>query len=104
MKPRFKSRRRRRTKIDFYVQGKAYPRYVSRMVLSAKLRRPLQNFEDACHINGDSLNNNMSNLQAGDRLNNIIDDLELGRLSTSRYYVDRAIARLENLRLTLRHV
>ncbi len=94
----FKDARRRRKKIELWRDGRGYHRYVSRLVLSAKIQRPLCAFEDACHVDGNPLNNTMSNLQAGDRLNNIIDDLELGRLSTSRYYIDRAIVRLEELR------
>ena len=40
----------------------------------------------------------MVNLKASDRLNNIIDEVELGRIKTTTEYLDLAIQRLEELR------
>ena len=75
--------------------------YVSRLVLAAKLGRQLEQWEEACHINGNHSDNRMDNLEVGCRLNNIIDDLETGRLKTSVKQIDRAIQRLEALRSRL---
>ena len=40
----------------------------------------------------------MPNLMVGDHLNNIIDDLEIGKRETSLEYLDEAITRLMDLR------
>ena len=72
--------------------------YVSRLVLSAKLGRKLERWEDARHINGNHADNSMDNLEVGCRLNNVIDDFENGLLVTSVEQIDKAIARLEELK------
>lgn len=93
---------RKRTWIDVRDPGEQRKKpYIARLVLSAKLGRTLESWEDACHKNGDCGDNSMDNLQVGCRLNNIIDDIELGRLKTSPEQIERAIARLEALKLGL---
>ena len=84
-----------------YVKDPGKPRksqYVARLVLAAKLGRTLESWEEACHINGDHADNSMENIQVGCRLNNIIDDLETGRLKTSVEQIDRAMQRLQALK------
>ncbi len=71
---------------------------LARVVLTAKLGKELEPYEDACHINNDPTDDRMVNLKAADRLNNIIDEIEAGRIGTSVYYLDLAIERLEELR------
>ncbi len=99
LKPYFKNnKKRKRMVLCLYVRGKRKRVSVARLVLSAKLGRPLLRLEDACHINGNPLDNRMRNLRAADRVNNIIDEIELGRLSTTPFYVDMAIRRLEDFK------
>ena len=76
-------------------------RYISRLVLSAKIGRQLQPWEEARHLNGDHADNRMENLAVGCRLNNVIDDLESGRLQTSVEQIDAAIERLQALKATM---
>jgi hypothetical protein len=72
---------------------------VARIVLSAKLGRPLYDWEDACHIDGNPLNDSMNNLKAGSRVNNVIDEYVLGRLPIPPdEEIDIAIARLQSLK------
>ena len=40
----------------------------------------------------------MVNLKVSDRLNNIIDEIELGRIDTTNEYLDQAIQRLQALK------
>lgn len=90
---------RRRRWIDVRDPGKPRKKpYVARLVLSAKLGRELEPWEDACHQDGDSSNNSMDNLEVGCRINNILDDIESGRLKTSVEQIDRAIERLQTLK------
>jgi hypothetical protein len=71
----------------------------ARIVLSAKLGRPLLPWEDACHVNGDNGDDRMENLEAKSRLRNIIDEYKIGRLSEiPNYEIDKAIAELEALK------
>ena len=72
--------------------------YISRLVLAAKLGRELKQWEEACHINGNHGDNRMDNLEVGCRLNNILDDIESGRLHTSTEQIDKAIKRLQTLK------
>ncbi len=91
-----------RTYLNIRDTGKPHvKRYVARLVLSAKLGRELEPWEEACHGNGDHSDNSMSNLNVGCRLNNIIDDIELGRVKTSPQELERAIERLLKLRDTI---
>lgn len=93
--------KRRDMKVNFYINGKQKTCRVSRVVLSAKLNRVLEIWENACHIDGNHLNNTMQNLRAGCFLNNIIDDLENGSRKTTKEQIDRAIQRLTALRKSL---
>ena len=87
-----------RRKINLTVNGVRYTKALARIVLSAKLGRELKPYEDACHINGDPTDDRMVNLKASDRLNNIIDEVESGRIETTADYLDLAIERLQELR------
>lgn len=97
-KATYKNKKQGRAKLNLYVPGGRATKSRARLVLEAKLGRPLMPFEDACHINGDPTDDRMSNLKASDRLNNIIDEIEGGRIETTDEYLDLAIARLEALR------
>ena len=71
----------------------------ARLVLMAKLGRPLESWEEACHIDGDPTNDRMSNLEAKSRLRNIIDEYKLGRLpEIPDSEIDKAIAELQALK------
>ena len=96
LKPFYKDRRKTRLKYK-PLSGRSNIS-AARLVLSAKLGRELDPHEDACHINGDPLDNRMCNLRASDRLNNIIDEYELGRLKTTPELIDQAIERLHALK------
>lgn len=97
-KPTYKNNKGGRAKMNLVVDGVRYTKSLARLVLSAKLGRELQHFEDACHINGNPTDDRMVNLTASDRINNIIDELELGRLETTDDYLDLAIERLTALK------
>ena len=93
----------KRRRIDIKEPGQKKTKiFLARAVLSAKLMRPLESWEDACHLNGIPDDNRMSNLAAGCRLNNIIDELESGRIKTSEAELDRAIERLVKMKNTPR--
>jgi len=79
--------------------GKTYK--VVRVVLSAKLGRALEHWEQACHIDGNRTNNRMDNLQVGCFVNNAIDCLENGKRQSSVEQIKRAIKRLKGLLKTL---
>ena len=90
---------RKRKWLDVKDPGKPRKKpYVARLVLSAKLGRTLEPWEEACHQDGDSANNHMDNLEVGCRLNNILDELEAGRMQTSVEQIGRAIQRLHQLK------
>ena len=72
-------------------------RYVGRLILSAKLGRELEDWEQCCHIDGDRTNNSMANLQVGDFVNNAIDCLENGSRKSNLFQIQRAIKRLQKL-------
>ena len=97
-KPGYKDKRKLRHKITLSVNGRAWTKALARIVLSAKLGRELKPYEDACHINGNPLDDRMVNLKASDRLNNIIDEIELGRIDTTEEYLNQAIQRLQALK------
>jgi|TARA_R100000482_G_scaffold121107_1_gene66959 hypothetical protein len=72
---------------------------VARVVLTAKLGRPLLSWEDACHINGDNTDDRMENLEAKSRLRNIIDEYKIGRLHPiPNEEIDKAIKDLVSLK------
>ena len=94
-----KSGDRKRTWLDVRDPGKPRKKpYVARLVLSAKLGRTLEPWEDTRHMDGDPYNNRMDNLEAGCRLNNILDEIEAGRIHTSVEQIDIAMQRLQALR------
>ena len=97
-KPGYKDKRKLRYKIRLSVNGCASTKALARIVLSAKLGRELKPYEDACHINGNPLDDSMVNLKVSDRLNNIIDEIELGRIQTTEEYLNQAIQRLQALK------
>ncbi len=70
---------------------------VHRAVLSAKLGRELEDWEQCCHIDGNHNNNRMDNLQVGCFVNNAIDCLENGDRKSSPFQIQRAIKRLQKL-------
>jgi hypothetical protein len=71
----------------------------ARLILSAKLGRPLLSWEDACHVNGVNSDDRMENLEAKSRLRNIIDEYKIGRLlELPNEEIDKAIAELEALK------
>ncbi len=92
------SKSRGRLKVTFSIDGVKKTMRVSRVVLSAKLQRPLEDWEHARHKDGNSRNNHMSNLYPGCALLNLIDDLENGTRLTSDENIDEAIDRLLQLR------
>jgi uncharacterized membrane protein YjjP (DUF1212 family) len=94
LKPYKKDKTSKRLKLHLSVNGCKTAIALARIVLSAKLGRELESFEDACHINGDPSDDRMVNLKAADRLNNIIDDIESGRIETTEEYRDLAVKRL----------
>jgi len=95
IKPFYKDAKRNRQKYQLRDRINVS---AARLILSAKLGRQLQPYEDACHINGDPLDNRMCNLRASDRVNNILDEYEIGRLQTTEEYIDLAIKRLKALK------
>lgn len=68
-----------------------------RVILSAKLGRELESWEQCCHIDGNHHNNSMANLEVGDCVNNAIDCLENGNRKSSSSQIQRAIKRLQKL-------
>ena len=97
-----RSGQRERYWIDVVEPGQSRKKpYISRLILSAKLGRQLQPWEEARHLNGVRGDNRMENLAVGCRLNNIIDEFESGRLQTSVEQIDAAIERLQALKATM---
>jgi hypothetical protein len=68
-----------------------------RFNLECFLGRCLEPWEVCRHGSGGNQDHSMSNLQPGCQLNNIIDEIELGRLVTTRPQILRAINRLQCL-------
>jgi len=68
-----------------------------RAILSAKLGRPLEDWEQARHIDGDRFNNDMSNLEPGCFINNAIDDIVLGIRGTDLNNLLLAKERIDGL-------
>ena len=91
----FKSARRLGVRLSKH--GNGISKLSSRVILSAKLGRELEDWEQACHLDGDHYNNSMANLQVGCFVNNAIDCLENGDRKSSPSQIQRAIERLEKL-------
>ena len=96
LKPYKKGRNQQGVRI-YKKGGKKKDRYVGRLILSAKLGRELEDWEQCCHIDGNRFNNSMDNLQVGDFVNNAIDCLENGDRKSSPFQIQRAIKRLQKL-------
>ena len=81
-------------KVTFLSEGIRLNRRIATIVAAAKyLRWPLS-FEQVCHEDGNPQNNHPDNLSIKDQLNNIIDELFIGRRETTLEYIDLAILRL----------
>jgi hypothetical protein len=85
-----------RFQVGLYCPKRKYGhnKLLNRVVLSAKLGRELEGWEECRHLDGDRWNNRMDNLAVGDRINNVIDDYELGARTTSIENLNIAIHRL----------
>ena len=83
------ARSRKQVKLD----GKMFISH--RVILSAKLGRPLEPWEQVRHLDSDRNNNAMANLEPGCAILNMIDDIENGTRQTSAEYVKQAIERLQ---------
>jgi len=92
-----------RHQVGFYLPEHGYSRnkLLNRIVLSAKLGRELESWEECRHLDGNKLNNSFSNLAVGDRIHNVIDDYELGTRVTTIESIESAIERLLCLKSTL---
>ena len=73
-------------------------RITHRILLSAKLGRFIEPWEQVRHKDSDRNNNAMSNLMVGCAVLNMIDDIENGTRQTSAEYIDEAIERLIKIR------
>jgi hypothetical protein len=79
------------------IYGSKRPGRSGRFALECYLGRPLLSFEVARHgVNGPA-DHSYTNLQVGDSVNNMIDDLENGKSITSLSYLLEAVARLTRL-------
>lgn len=88
----------RRLSVSLFRKNKTRKSEIAhRVILSAKLRRELEVWEQTCHIDGNHNNNSMANLQVGDFVNNAIDCLENGNRKSSPSQIRRAIKRLQKL-------
>jgi hypothetical protein len=97
-----KGRGERRLKIELTDNnGSRRKVTLSRVVCAAKEGRWPEDYEHTCHIDGDCLNDTMDNLRFADVINNAIDEVECGKLTTSKEYVELAIHRLNELLKTL---
>ena len=88
---------RRRLGVDLCRNKTRKTEKAHRVILSAKLGRKLEDWEQTCHIDGNSRNNRMDNLQVGCWVNNAIDCLENGNRKSSPFQIQRAIKRLQKL-------
>ena len=70
---------------------------VARFVLAAKLGRPLEPWEHACHGPGGSKDDSMANLTVGCVINNTLDDIESGARQSSPEELRRALGRIQAL-------
>lgn len=83
--------------IQLRKDGAGISKQSHRMIVSAKLGRELEDWEQCCHIDGNRTNNRMDNLQVGCFVNNAIDCLENGNRKSSPSQIHRAIKRLQKL-------
>ena len=83
------------------ARGYGHNKLLNRVVLSAKLGRELEAWEECRHLDGNKLNNSFSNLAVGDRIHNVIDDYELGTRKTTIESIESAIERLVCLKSAL---
>ena len=90
-------RSRRRLSVNLCRNKTRKTETVHRLILSAKLGRELEGWEQTCHIDGNHNNNSMANLQVGCFVNNAIDCLENGDRKSSLSQIHRAIKRLQKL-------
>lgn len=81
--------------------GYGQNKLLNRIVLSAKLGRELEAWEECRHLDGNKLNNSFANLAVGDRIHNVIDDYELGTRHTTIESIESAIERLLCLKSAL---
>ena len=68
-----------------------------RIIMSAKLGRQLETWEQVRHLDSDRNNNHMDNLSVGCAILNMLDDIENGTRQTSAEYISEAISRLTQL-------
>lgn len=85
-------------KVLFLSLGKRLNRRIATIVAAAKYQRWPFEFEQVCHEDGNPQNNHPDNLSIKDQLNNIIDELFIGRRTTTLEYIDLAIVRLMDFR------
>ena len=64
------------------------------IVAAAKYGRWPFWWEHVRHMDGNPDNHSFDNIELGDWVNNVIDELELGRTETTVAYIDKAIERL----------
>ena len=95
MKQKPQKNARCRKQIRLYREDGTKASLIShRIIMSAKLGRQLEPWEQVRHLDGDRNNNHMDNLSVGCAILNMIDDIENGSRSTSIEYIDEAIERL----------
>ena len=68
-----------------------------RVIASAKLGRPLEDWEQVRHLGNDRNDNHMKNLTVGCAVLNMLDDIEAGTRFTSPEYLEEALVRIVNL-------
>ena len=83
------------------VKGfKANKATAGRLCLECYLGRPLEKWEVCRHGQSGPDDHSYTNLQVGDAVSNMIDDIETGRSETSKTMLIENIARLERLLLS----
>ena len=78
--------------------GQYFRKRSYQIIAAAKYGRWPEPHEEVRHMDGNPENNAPANLQLGDHLNNVIDDIERGDRQTSVEQLDLAIARLMSIR------
>jgi hypothetical protein len=73
----------------------------SRFVLECKLGRPLENWEETRHMDGDPTNNHFDNLESGCHLMNILDDYFTGKRAAPFEEIERCLDSMKLLHETL---